>query len=250
MSLAGGCSGWCLTQLSRRSQTLLDLFIRHRLALLVIDISSTAQFAPFVLLETTMESLPSRLFTEEATLNVDANVEDHPNCELPQLSCRTLEIDFASLKATKSHPGHHRVCVCSRRTNFSVCFCINRLTPTHVLLIRHQLSSSLGSSVTTTITCCISSSAPLISPTLSSSSQQGSWNFDFSGISFTESSSNDAPTGTLVFVSGSSIATQSLPSRFPLINSETDENKFWGVSDQVLSSVCFDEDFRFVGKLC
>ncbi|KAK2961697.1 hypothetical protein BLNAU_3134 [Blattamonas nauphoetae] len=85
-----------------------------------VDISSTAQFAPFVLLETTMESLPSRLFTEEATLNVDANVEDHPNCELPQLSCRTLEIDFASLKATKSHRGHHRVCVCSRRTNFSL----------------------------------------------------------------------------------------------------------------------------------
>ncbi|KAK2950383.1 hypothetical protein BLNAU_14718 [Blattamonas nauphoetae] len=129
---------------------------------------------------------------KEAMLDVDANGEDPPNSGLPQLPCRTLEIDFASLKAT----------------NFSVCFCVSRLPPTHILLIRHQLSSSLGSSVTTTITCCISSSAPLISPTLSSSSQQDSWDLNFSGISFPEPSSNDAPTGTLVIISGSSFATQ------------------------------------------
>ncbi|KAK2957899.1 hypothetical protein BLNAU_7075 [Blattamonas nauphoetae] len=307
------------------------------------DISSTAQLPSFILLKTTMEPLPSRLFTDEekkrfvgkvdgkdaesllffwfphsandATLDVDGNGEDHPNCGLPQLPCRTLETGFTSLKATKSalflnspdriktvlatafaeqtikskNEKHEVTIECmggltvstnqqlilytiafvfeaGKRTSPFASVSAGSLqlmscsfgtdTPTalgssllHVkgsvevesssfsklsttdekgLIWMEQANQNIVSFVSTTIACCTSSSAPLISLTLSSTSRQDSWDFDFSGISFTEPSSNDAPTGTLVFISGSSFATQIVPSRFPLINSETDENKFWG----------------------
>ncbi|KAK2940114.1 hypothetical protein BLNAU_24976 [Blattamonas nauphoetae] len=307
------------------------------------DISSTAQLPSFVLLKTTMEPLPSRLFTDEekkrfvgkvdgkdaesllffwfphsakeATLDVDANGEVHPNCGLPQLPCRTLESGFASLKATKSavllnnadriktvlaaafaeqtiksksekqevtiecsgglsvstnqqlildtivfvfeagkrtspfasvSAGSLQLMSCSFGTDTptslgssllhvkgsleveSSSFSKLSTTDEKGLIWMEQTDLNVVSFVSTTITCCTSSSAPLISLTFSSTSQQDSWDFDFSGISFTESSSNDAPTGTLVFIAGSSFATHIVPSRFPLINSETDENKFWG----------------------
>ncbi|KAK2940022.1 hypothetical protein BLNAU_25065 [Blattamonas nauphoetae] len=53
--------------------------------------------------------------------------------------------------------------------------------------------------------------------------------FQSEGISFTEESSNSVPSGALIFISGSSFATQIVPSRFPAIDPETDENKFWGI---------------------
>ncbi|KAK2942117.1 hypothetical protein BLNAU_22960 [Blattamonas nauphoetae] len=251
----------------------------------------------------------------DATLDVDGNGEDHPNCGLPQLPCRTLETGFTSLKATKSalflnspdriktvlatafaeqtikskNEKHEVTIECmggltvstnqqlilytiafvfeaGKRTSPFASVSAGSLqlmscsfgtdTPTalgssllHVkgsvevesssfsklsttdekgLIWMEQANQNIVSFVSTTIACCTSSSAPLISLTLSSTSRQDSWDFDFSGISFTEPSSNDAPTGTLVFISGSSFATQIVPSRFPLINSETDENKFWG----------------------
>ncbi|KAK2942125.1 hypothetical protein BLNAU_22968 [Blattamonas nauphoetae] len=306
------------------------------------DISSTAQLPSFVLLKTTMEPLPSRLFTEEkkrfvgkvdgkdaesllffwfphsakeVALEVDSNGEDRPNCGLSQLPCRTLETGFASLKATESavllnsadriktgmaaaftkqtiksksekqevtiectgglsvstnqqlildtiafmfeagdraspfasvSSGSLQLMSCSFGTDTPTSLGSSLLHVKGSLKVESSSFSKLSTTdekgliwmeltdlnvvsfVSTTIACCTSSSAPLISLILSSTSQQDSWDFDFSGISFTEPSSNNAPTGTLVFISGSSFTTQIVPSRFPLINSETDENKFWG----------------------
>ncbi|KAK2949901.1 hypothetical protein BLNAU_15130 [Blattamonas nauphoetae] len=279
------------------------------IVLRLADISSTAQLPSFVLLKTTMEPLPSRLFTDEekkrfvgkvdgkdaesllffwfphsakeATLDVDANGEVHPNCGLPQLPCRTLNQALPRSKrrnlpsflnnadriktvlaaafaeqTIKSKSEKQEVTIeCSgglsvstnqqlildtivfvfeagKRTSPFASVSAGSLqlitTDEKGLIWMEQTDLNVVSFVSTTITCCTSSSAPLISLTFSSTSQQDSWDFDFSGISFTESSSNDAPTGTLVFIAGSSFATHIVPSRFPLINSETDENKFWG----------------------
>ncbi|KAK2947169.1 hypothetical protein BLNAU_17874 [Blattamonas nauphoetae] len=82
---------------------------------------------------------------------------------------------------------------------------------------------------TTRIESCSSTGAPLLSLVLSSTTQQTNWDFNLKGISFTEESSNSVPSGALIFISGSSFATQIVPSRFPPIDPETDENKFWGI---------------------
>ncbi|KAK2956387.1 hypothetical protein BLNAU_8609 [Blattamonas nauphoetae] len=87
---------------------------------------------------------------------------------------------------------------------------------------------------TTRIESCTSTGAPLLSLVLSSTTQQTNWDFSLKGISFTADSSNSVPSGALIFISGSSFATQIVPSRFPSIDPETDENKFWGIDSSTL----------------
>ncbi|KAK2940168.1 hypothetical protein BLNAU_24923 [Blattamonas nauphoetae] len=65
---------------------------------------------------------------------------------------------------------------------------------------------------TTRIESCSSTGAPLLSLVLSSTTQQTNWDFNLKGISFTEESSNSVPSGALIFISGSSFATQIVPS--------------------------------------
>ncbi|KAK2957755.1 hypothetical protein BLNAU_7189 [Blattamonas nauphoetae] len=99
--------------------------------------------------------------------------------------------------------------------------------PAGLFKLEHVDADTL-SFVTTRIEGCASSVAPLLSLSLSSTSQQTNWDFDLSGLSFLHATSNAAPSGALIFISGSFFETQIVPSRFPSIDPETDENKFWG----------------------
>ncbi|KAK2955783.1 hypothetical protein BLNAU_9319 [Blattamonas nauphoetae] len=254
--------------------------------------------------------------TTETTLSVDENGEDHPNCGLLQLPCKTLEKGFASLKATgttlvlnkadtitttlttkfalntiKSTPtaqpisikpsgalsvsSSHKLTIHTltfsfesgtRSTPFvkvtagslvvtqcSFCSTVpgttlssavfdvkGSLTVDSVNFTQLQTSHTAGlfklelidtdtlSFVTTRIEGCTSSVAPLISLSLSSTTQQTNWDFNLNGLSFVATTSNAAPSGVLIFISGSSFETQIVPSRFPPIDAETDQNKFWG----------------------
>ncbi|KAK2960141.1 hypothetical protein BLNAU_5024 [Blattamonas nauphoetae] len=308
------------------------------------DLDTTLKTSPFSLLKSTIQLPIDTLFTDEdkklfvgqvgsqspesllyfwfphtateTTLSVDGNGEDHPNCGLSQLPCKTLENGFASLKTTgttlvlnkadtitttltakfaaqkiQSKTTEQTVTVPSSGTlsvsstlkltlhtlAFSFesgtriapfvkvtagsliveqCSFGSKLTNTvltsalfdvkgsltvdSVTFTRLQTSQAAGlfnlalvdadslSFKTTRIEGCASSAAPLISLSLSSTAQQTNWNFDLSGISFLQATSNAAPSGALIFVSGSSFETQIVPSRFPQINPDTDENNFWG----------------------
>ncbi|KAK2942853.1 hypothetical protein BLNAU_22237 [Blattamonas nauphoetae] len=215
-----------------------------------VDISSTAQLPSFVLLKTTMEPLPSRLFTDEEKKRFIGKV-DGKNAE-----------SFASLKATKSTgllniadriksvmaPAFAEQTIQSMSEKQEVTInCSGGLsvsTNKHLIMDAIAFAFEAGERTSPFASVSAGSLQPMScsfgtnSPTpLDSSKQQSlavhrpplnSWDLHLSGISFTEPSSNKAPTGTLVFISGSSFATQIVPSHSPQINSETDENKFWG----------------------
>ncbi|KAK2943070.1 hypothetical protein BLNAU_22013 [Blattamonas nauphoetae] len=107
-------------------------------------------------------------------------------------------------------------------------------------LIRIELSGSHSVSFeSTSLVSCSASAAPLISLTLSSTTDQTDWDFNLSGVSFSLASSNSVPSGAQIFVSGPSFATQIKPSRFPAVDSSTDPKAFWGTdtSTEVSSSL-------------
>ncbi|KAK2944979.1 hypothetical protein BLNAU_20097 [Blattamonas nauphoetae] len=107
-------------------------------------------------------------------------------------------------------------------------------------LLSIDLSDSHTLSVISTpLISCAASAGPLVSLTLSNSTEQTDWNFDMSGLSFSAASSNVVPSGVLIFVSGPSFATQIVPSRFPAVDLSTVPEAFWGndTSTDVSSSL-------------
>ncbi|KAK2941030.1 hypothetical protein BLNAU_7544 [Blattamonas nauphoetae] len=113
------------------------------------------------------------------------------------------------------------------------------------ILTRISTSSSTGllsldlsgshtlSIVSTSLVSCTASSAPLVSLTLSSTTEQTDWDFDLSGLSFSLAPSNPVPSGALIFVSRPSFATQIVHSHFTSVDSSTDPEAFRGMTLQL-----------------
>ncbi|KAK2956323.1 hypothetical protein BLNAU_8690 [Blattamonas nauphoetae] len=262
----------------------------------------------------------------EATLSVSEEGEDHPNCGLPQLPCRTLEkgltlvkktgtemivssagviksslstshqtqtlkskkeketisieqtgsltvltdhflilsnLDFTletgqrTVSALKTASGSLTINSCSFGSSLSdttidsslievsgslvlTSTVFTRINSSTDSLVRIELSGSHSVSFESTSLVSYSAPAtPLISLTLSSTTDQTDWDFDLSGLSFSLASSNSDPSGVQIFVSGPSFATQIKPSRFPSVGSLTDPKAFWGndTSTEVSSSL-------------
>ncbi|KAK2956321.1 hypothetical protein BLNAU_8688 [Blattamonas nauphoetae] len=318
------------------------------------NLATLSQSPPFALLKQTMPLPPNTIFSldekmkivgkvgdgdaesllffwhphtkAEATLSVSEEGEDHPNCGLPQLPCRTLEKGLTLVKKTgtvvivcsagvitSSLSTSHRtqtmkskkeketisieptgsltvladhslilsnldfIFATGKRTVSALkptagCLTINscsfgsslsdtavdsslievsgslvvtstvftRFSSSTDSLIRIELSGSHSVSFESTSLVSYSAPAtPLISLTLSSTTDQTDWDFDLSGLSFSLASSNSDPSGVQIFVSGPSFATQIKPSRFPSVGSLTDPKAFWGndTSTEVSSSL-------------
>ncbi|KAK2949172.1 hypothetical protein BLNAU_15898 [Blattamonas nauphoetae] len=83
--------------------------------------------------------------------------------------------------------------------------------------------------ISTSLVSYTASAAPLVSLTLSNNTELTDWKFNLSGLSFPAASSNVVPRGALIFVSGTSFATQIVHSRFPSVDSSTDPEAFRGM---------------------
>ncbi|KAK2946541.1 hypothetical protein BLNAU_18517 [Blattamonas nauphoetae] len=318
------------------------------------NLATLSQSTPFALLKQSMPLLPDTIFSldekmkivgkvgtgdvesllffwyphteTESTLSVSEKGEDHPNCGLPQLPCRTLEKGLTLVKRTgtevivnsagviksplsTSHrtqtlkskneketisieqtgslavladhslilsnlgfileTGQRTVSALKTITGFlTINSCsfgltlsdttvdsslievsgslviastvFTRIVSSTNSLIRIELSGSHSLSFeSTTLVSCSAPESPLISLTLSSTTDQTDWDFDLSGFSFSLASSNSVPSGVQIFVSGPSFATQIKPSRFPAVDWSTDPEAFWGndTSTEVSSSL-------------
>ncbi|KAK2948410.1 hypothetical protein BLNAU_16665 [Blattamonas nauphoetae] len=104
---------------------------------------------------------------------------------------------------------------------------ISTSSSTGLLSIDLSGSHSL-SVVSTSLVSCTTSAAPLVSLTLSNSTEQTDWHFDLSGLLFSLASSNSVPSAALIFVTGPSFETQIVTSRFPAVDLSTDPEAFWG----------------------
>ncbi|KAK2946668.1 hypothetical protein BLNAU_18420 [Blattamonas nauphoetae] len=105
------------------------------------------------------------------------------------------------------------------RVEYNICF----FFPT----LRVELTDTDTLCFTTIrIESCSLTGAPLLSLVLSAT-QHTNWDLNLKGISFAEESSNSVLSGALIFISGTSFATQLALSRFPPVYPVTDENKFW-----------------------
>ncbi|KAK2943734.1 hypothetical protein BLNAU_21337 [Blattamonas nauphoetae] len=112
------------------------------------------------------------------------------------------------------------------RVEYNICFFF-RIRKWSKTTLRVELTDTDTLCFTTIrIESCSLTGAPLLSLVLSAT-QHTNWDLNLKGISFAEESSNSVLSGALIFISGTSFATQLALSRFPPVYPVTDENKFW-----------------------
>ncbi|KAK2944926.1 hypothetical protein BLNAU_20169 [Blattamonas nauphoetae] len=115
------------------------------------------------------------------------------------------------------------------RVEYNICFFfrIRKWSKKSSPTLRVELTDTDTLCFTTIrIESCSLTGAPLLSLVLSAT-QHTNWDLNLKGISFAEESSNSVLSGALIFISGTSFATQLALSRFPPVYPVTDENKFW-----------------------